>query len=292
MLGPFGIWARELRFGDRAEAVEAVGELEQIGYSALWIPGGTGGDVLDVVETMLRSTTRATVATGILNVWEHDPAEVAATGARLHGEHRGRFLLGLGVGHARFVDESAPGRYARPVATMAAYLDALDGQPASPSVPRVLAALAPQMVDLAAGRSDGVHPYLTPVEHTRWVRERLGPGAIVATALAVVLEPDVDRARAEARLDLGLYLTLPNYVRTWQRLGYDDTDLLDGGSDRLVDALYGLGDAGGIAARVQEHLAAGASHVCIRVITNQLERLPRAEWRQLASALSGIVGVH
>jgi probable F420-dependent oxidoreductase len=109
----------------------------------------------------------------------------------------------------------------------------------------------------------------------------------VATALGVVLEPDLDRARAEARLDLALYLTLPNYVRTWMRLGYADADLADGGSDRLVEALYGLGSADRVADRVREHLDAGASHVCLRVVTNQLERLARAEWRELAAALAG-----
>ncbi len=288
MLGQYGIWARELRFGDPVEAVEAAAELEQLGFSALWIPGGGGGDVLDCAETMLRATTSATVATGILNVWAHEPADVAATEARLGVEHGGRFLLGLGVGHARFVDADAPDRYARPVETMIAYLDALDEHtPSATSPTRVLAALAPRMVAVAGQRTSGVHPYLTTVEHTHWVRGELGAGAIVAPALAVVLAGDPARARGEARLDLALYLTLPNYVRTWLRLGFTQADLADGGSDRLVDALYGLGSAEQVAERVHEHLNAGASHVCLRVVTNQLERLAREEWRTLAAALGG-----
>lgn len=286
MLGRYGIWARELRFGDPGEAVEAAAELEQLGFSALWIPGGGGGDVLDCVETMLRATTAATVATGILNVWAHEPADVAATEARLDAEHGARFLLGLGVGHARFVDAEAPGRYTRPVGTMASYLDALDEHtPPATRPTRVLAALAPRMVALAGDRTSGVHPYMTTVEHTRWVRGKLGVGAIVAPALGVVLEEDPDSARAEARLDLALYLTLPNYVRTWLRLGFTEADLAHGGSDRLVHALYGLGSPERVAERVAEHLDAGASHVCLRVITNQPERLARAEWRRLAAAL-------
>ena len=180
-----------------------------------------------------------------------------------------------------------PGRYTRPLETMAAYLDALDEHtPPGTSPTRVLAALAPRMVALAGQRTSGVHPYMTTVEHTRWVRDELGARAIVAPALGVVLAEDLDRARVEARLDLELYLTLPNYVRTWHRLGFTESDLADGGSDRLVDALYGLGSAGQIAERVHEHLAAGASHVCLRVITNQLERLARGEWRALATALA------
>jgi probable F420-dependent oxidoreductase len=286
VLGRYGIWARELRFGDPNEAVEAAAELEDMGFSALWIPGGGGGDVLDCVETMLAATKSATVATGILNVWAHEPADVAATEARLDAAHGGRFLLGLGVGHARLVDADTPGRYTRPVETMAAYLDSLDAHtPPHTSPTRVLAALAPRMVALAGRRTAGVHPYMTTVEHTRWVRGELGTEAIVAPALGVVLAGDLDRARAEARLDLALYLTLPNYARTWLRLGFTDGDLADGGSDRLVDALYGLGSAGRVAERVHEHLDAGASHVCLRVVTNQLERLARDEWRALAAAL-------
>jgi probable F420-dependent oxidoreductase len=286
VLGHYGIWARELRFGDPVGAIEAAAELEQLGFSALWIPGGGGGDVLDCVETMLRATTHATVATGILNVWAHEPAGVAATEARLNAEHGGRFLLGLGVGHARLVDADAPGRYTRPVETMAAYLEALDEHtPPSTSATRVLAALAPRMVALAGQRTSGVHPYMTTVAHTRWVRGELGATAIVAPALGVVLADDSDRARAEARVDLALYLALPNYVRTWLRLGFTQADLADGGSDRLVDALYGLGSAEQVAGRVHEHLSAGASHVCLRVVTNQLERIALDEWRALAAAL-------
>jgi probable F420-dependent oxidoreductase len=288
VLGRYGIWARELRFGDPVEAVEAAAELEQLGFSSLWIPGGNGGDVLDCVNTMLRATTKATVATGILNIWAHEPAGVAATEARLDADHDGRFLLGLGVGHARFVDADAPGRYTRPVETMAAYLDALDehGPPAT-SPTRVLAALAPRMVALAGRRTSGVHPYMTTVEHTRSVRRELGPDAIVAPALAVVLDDDRDRARAEARLDLALYLMLPNYVRTWLALGFTEADIAGNGSDRLVDALYGLGRAHEVVERAHEHLSAGASHVCFRVVTNQLERLARQEWRALAAAVGG-----
>jgi probable F420-dependent oxidoreductase len=287
-LGEVGIWSRELRFGDPVEAVEAAAELEELGFGALWIPGGDGGTVLDTVATMLRATRRAVVATGILNVWAHDPEEVARVQAELDHDHPGRFLLGLGVGHAPIVDAHEPGRYRKPVATMRAYLDALDEHSAADAAPaRVVAALAPRMIALARERTLGVHPYMVPVSHTRFVREALGPGRLVAPELSVVLEPDLGRARREARQDLALYLTLPNYTNTWLRLGFTDADLADGGSERLIDALYALGSAGQVAARVREHRDAGADHVCLRVVTNTLERLPRAEWRELAAALAG-----
>lgn len=285
-LGAVGIWSRELRFGEPAEAVEAAAELEHLGYGALWIPGGAGGPVLETVEAMLRATRQVVVATAILNVWAHDPAEVAGVHADFDRDHPERFLLGLGVSHAPLVDAEEPGRYRRPLATMRAYLDALEAHAPSGSRPaRVLAALGPRMVELARERTLGDHPYLVPVEHTRFVRQALGPDLIVAPELSVVLEPDLERARHEARKDIAFYFTLPNYTNTWKRFGFTDSDLADGGSERLIDALYALGSAEQVAARVREHHDAGADHVCLRVVTNDLERLPRAEWRELAGAV-------
>jgi probable F420-dependent oxidoreductase len=221
----------------------------------------------------------------------HDPAGVAAGHARLDREHSGRFLLGLGIGHASLVDADQPGRYRRPLSTMREYLDALDEHaPADHRPARVIAALGPKMVALSGERTLGTHPYLVPVEHTALVREALGPDRLVAPALSVVLEPDPQRAREIARRDLALYPGLPNYTNTWRRLGFGDGDLADGGSDRLLDALYGLGTVEQVAGRLREHQTAGADHVCVRVITahpDDAEHLPRAEWRTLAAALLG-----
>src|SRR5262249_37316859 len=156
-LGPIGIWSRQLRYGDPVEALEAAAELDELGYGALWIPD-VGGPVLDTVARLLRATHGAAVATGILNVWMPDPADVAVGHARLEGEHPGRFLLGLGIGHAPLVDADEPGRYQRPLATMRAYLDALDEHtPTDVRTERVLAALGPRMVALAGERTRGIH---------------------------------------------------------------------------------------------------------------------------------------
>jgi probable F420-dependent oxidoreductase len=287
-LGPIGIWSRQLRYGDPVEALEAAAELDELGYGAVWIPD-VGGPVLDTVARLLGATHDAVVATGILNVWMHDPADVAAGHARLEREHPGRFLLGLGIGHAPLVDADQPGRYQRPLATMRAYLDALDEHtPTDVRTKRVLAALGPRMVALAGERTRGIHPYLVPVEHTAQARQALGPDRLVAPELSVVLERDRGRGREIARRDIGLYLDLPNYTNAWRRLGFADADLDDGGSDRLVDALYAIGSPERIAERAGEHHEAGADHICVRVVTdhpNDAERLPRAEWRELATAL-------
>ena len=285
-LSPIGIWSRQLRFGDPAQALDAAAELDELGYGALWIPD-VGGPVLETVARLLEATRRAVIATGILNVWMHEAAAIAEGHAAIEREHPGRFLLGLGISHAPIVNAEEPGRYQRPLATMRAYLDALDA--AAPTVPRparVLAALGPKMVELAGERTLGIHPYLVPVEHTALVRRALSADRIVAPALSVILEHDPERARAIARDDLELYLGLPNYTNTWRRLGFTDADLGGGGSERLIDALYAWGSTDRIAERVREHHEAGADHVCLRVITARPDDavwLPLTEWRELAA---------
>jgi probable F420-dependent oxidoreductase len=283
-LGPLGIWSRELRFGDPTQAVEAAAELEELGFGALWVPD-LGGPVFEAVERLLGATGRVVVATGILNVWMHDAAEVAAAQSDLERRFPGRFLLGLGIGHAALVDDGHPGRYSRPLTTMRRYLDALDAASAV-GQPRVLAALAPKMLALAAERASGVHPYLVPVEHTRLVRSMLGPGPLLAQELSVVLGDDLGECRGLARRDLEGYLALPNYTNTWRRLGFSDSDLADGGSDRLVEALYALGPPDRIAERVAEYREAGADHVCLRVVVEDpfgSEQLPLDAWRELGA---------
>ena len=167
-----------------------------------------------------------------------------------------------------------------------AYLDALDAADVPLAVEdRALAALGPKMLELAATRTAGVHPYLVTPEHTRIAREAVGPDVFVAPEQGVVLETDPDRARAIARANVSFYFALPNYTNNWRRLGYTDEDLADGGSNRLIDALVAWGDEAAIAARVQEHRDAGANHVCIQVLTDRPKSLSLDQWRILAPAL-------
>jgi probable F420-dependent oxidoreductase len=280
-----GIWSAELRAAaDRSDGAEAAAELEELGYSSLWLPGREPATAFDAVAAALRATRSVTVATGILSVWQHAPDRVAAERAQLADAYGGRFLLGLGISHAALVEQ-----YRRPLATMRGYLEALDA--AAPPVPRrdrVIAALGPRMLELARDRSAGSHPYLVPVEHTRVAREALGPDALLAPELGVVLERDADRARAVARGWLPRYLAMPNYTNNLRRLGFADADLADGGSDRLIDALIAWGDEEAIRARVAEHREAGADTVCVQVLRpDGATGLPLEEWRALAPALAG-----
>jgi len=274
----------QLRYGDAGEIAEAAAELEELGYSALWVPD-VGGDVFGAVEHLMGATRSVTIATGILNLWMHSPEETAQGHERLTAAYGDRFLVGIGVSHAALVDANSSGRYRKPLAAMASFLDALDSAPTPlPSSSRVLAALGPRMLELARARSAGAHPYNVTPEHTALAREALGPSALLLPEQMVVLNRDPVQARAVARDTLSLYLQLPNYTNNLERLGFGEDDFADGGSQRLVDALVAWGSPEAIAARVREHRDAGANHVCIQVLADAT-RLPRAEWRELADAL-------
>ena len=289
-----GVWSAGLRRApDRGAAADAAAELESLGYTALWMPGGDARTAFDAAGDLLRATRSVTVATGILSIWDGDPQWVAAERGELHDAYDGRFLLGLGVSHAPLVDREEPGRYRRPLAAMRAYLDSLDAAaPAVPAEGRVLAALGPKMLRLARERSLGTHPYLVTAEHTRIAREAVGPEKLVAPELGVVLSRDASRARGIGREFVERYLALPNYANNLRRLGFDDADLASGGSDRLVDALIAWGSEDAIAARVQEHRDAGADQVLVQVLSGASDpsALPLEEWRALAPALTGAGG--
>lgn len=257
---------------------EVAAEVEELGYGAFWLGDSPPGD-LTTAEDLLAATSTMPIGTGIVNVWSTTPEEVAAGYQRVSANYPGRFILGLGAGH-----REAYAEYANPLARLTEYLDAFDSA-GVPADHRMLAALGPKVLALAAGRTAGALPYLVTPEHTRQAREILGPNRILAPEQKVVLETDPDRARAIAREMLGIYLGVSNYVRSLRRLGFGDDDLAGAGSDRLVDALFVWGDEEAIRARVAEHHDAGADHVAIQVLNPVDSRMPA--FRTLAPALLG-----
>lgn len=283
-LGSVGVWSGLLRRGDRQAAVAAAAELEELGYGALWFPGGGHEDIVDHCWALLRGTRKAVVATGIVSVWTHPATAMAEAHHAFTKEYPGRFLLGIGISHQHAV-EGAGIQYVKPLQKLRGYLDELDAAPHPvPVDERILASLGPLSLKLARERSLGTHPYFMPVQHTRIAREAMGPGKIVATELMVVVEPDPSRARKIARAAMDRYLNAPNYVNNLLRLGYTQQDVTNGGSDRLVDDLIAWGGPEKIAQRIREHHSAGADHVCIQVLTENPADLPAAMagWRQLA----------
>lgn len=283
-VGRIGVWVSGgLLPPDPMEAGRAVAGLEELGYQAVWLgmsPAGT----LEQPEGVLAATSKLAVATGIVSIWNHPPATVAAAYHRVTAAYPGRFLLGLGVSHAHLVEQTGQ-EYAHPYRKLVEFLDGLDtaDQPV-PAAGRVLAALGPRVLALARDRAAGAHPYLVTPEHTRRAREVLGSGPLLAPEQKVVLDTDPARAREIARGRLGMYLRAPNYIANLRRLGFTDEDISTA-SDRLVDALVAWGDEEAIARRVAEHHAAGADHVCIQALTSE-QALPWDQWRALAAALT------
>lgn len=279
-----GLWSSQLRYGNPDEAADAAAELDELGFPALWIPD-VGGPVLDAVDNLLSATSKTVIATGILNLWMHDPAEVATRYATLTETHGERFLLGIGVSHAPLIDSQEPGRYRKPLAATKAFLDGVDASPQPvPTGNRVLAALGPKMLELSATRAAGAHPYLTSPEHTHQAREVLGEGPLLLPEQSVLLTDSREQAREIGTDWLKSYLSLPNYANNILRTGFTEEDISTV-SDRLFDALIAWGDEETVLRRVTEHRDAGADHVCVQVLTADPREFPREQWRRLAAAL-------
>ena len=283
-LDKVGVWSRTPYFGPADTATSMAAAAEELGYSALWIPGFDGGHVFERCRMALEASSKLTIATGIVSIWRHEPAEAAQTVSKLRADSGGRFLLGLGGSHKGLVGDDYD--KISPIAKMRGYLDDLDAAGLPPE-DRLLGAFGPKMLGLSAERSAGAHPYLVPPEHTAAAREVLGEGPLLMPELAVILESDPVEARAIAREFVALYLGAPNYANNMFRLGYTNEDFTAAGSDisdRLIDALVAWGDPAAIAARVRAHLDAGADHVAVQSWG------PKPEvdvWRELAPVLLG-----
>lgn len=290
-IGRVGVWHGGLGGVPAAVARRAAAEIEQLGYGALWIGETPASESVSLAGLLLAATERITVATGIANIWVRDASAAHAAARTLAEAYDGRFVLGLGASHAPLVDARGHS-YAKPLAAMRAYLDAMDEAPydgptADPAPGRVLAALGPKMLELARDRTAGAHPYFVTPEHTARARDILGTGPLLAPEQAVLLESDPATARSLAREHhTRRYLQLPNYTGNLRRLGFGDEDFLGGGSDRLVDAIVAWGDVDAIRRRVAEHHEAGADHVALQPVAAD-RGLGLDQLRELAPALLG-----
>lgn len=289
-VGSVGLWTFQLDLQRPPEARALAVALEQQGWGALWVPEAVGREALTNAAMLLSATERMVVATGVANVWARSATVTAAAQRLLADDSGGRFLLGLGVSHQPMVEGFMGLTYEKPLAAMQGYLDKLDDAfsvaPAPDEAPpRVLAALGPKMLALAAARSWGAHTYFVPPGHTAVAREALGEGPMLLVEQAVFLTDDPDEARAVARRYMATYLALPNYTNNLRRLGWADEDLAGEGSGRLVDAIVAWGDVDAVVARVRAHQEAGADHVCLQVLTSDFTAVPMAEWEALAEAL-------
>jgi probable F420-dependent oxidoreductase len=267
-LQPLGVWTW-LDAMSAPQAADFASQLEQWGYSALWVPEAIGRDPFALLGYLGARTEKLILATGIANIYARDPMTMRAihkTVAELTG---GRFLLGIGVSHAHLVSSVRGHEYGKPVATMRAYLEAMSGalyqgpQPEQ-DAPILLAALRQNMLRLSAEKASGAHPYFVPPEHTARAREILGPDPLLCPEQMVLLETDPTKARQIARQNIAIYAGLPNYQNNLKWIGFEDADFENGCSDKLVDAIVAWGDEKAIADRIAAHRDAGADHVCIQ----------------------------
>jgi len=289
-LGRVGVWSFALEAQTAAEECEAAAAIEAMGFPAIWFPESvTSREVFSHASWLLSSTERTVIASGIANIWARDPVAMANGWRMLTDAYPDRFVLGIGVSHAPSVARRG-GSYRRPWTSMRDYLDAMDRAASSAPEPeaeprRLLAALGPRMLELAAERALGAHPYFVPVEHTAFARRRLGPEPILAVEQTVVLASDPTEARAIARDFAVHYLQTTNYANNLKRMGWTDADIGGNGSDAVIDAVVAWGDVDQIANRVRAHLEAGADHVCVQVVSDDENDVCLSQLRELGPAL-------
>lgn len=291
LAGTVGVWTTTTESMPAAHASELAAEIEGLGYPALWIPEAWGRESFTNAGLLLAGTTALTVATGIANIYGRDAVAAAAAARTLNAAYGDRFVLGLGVSHQPLVERLRGQAYQSPIAVMRDYLTAMNKAPmfapeGEQRYARVIAALGPQMLALAAELTDGAHTYLVSVEHTAEARAALGQ-RFLAVEQAVVLGEDRSEFLRRAHAHLEIYTGLANYRASWRRQGFTEDDFVRGGSDRLCDAMVVHGDEAAIAAAVERHRRAGADHVCVQVLGENLTDPPREALRRLAPALLG-----
>ena len=277
-LGKLGVWG----FIDNMTAPEAAKfaqQLEQWGYSALWIPEAVGRDPFSIISFMAAHTKKLIFATGIANIYARDPMSMNAIHQTVSELAPGRFILGMGVSHAPLVKDIRGHDYQKPVNTMRNYLAAMESAlymaaNGEEQAPIMLGALRQNMLKLSAEKASGAHPYFVPPEHTAWARDILGPDAWLCPEQMLILEADADRAREIARSHMATYTGLDNYKNNLKQFDFEEADFDNNGSDRLVDAIVGWGDKQALINRIRAHWDAGANHVCIQALQDEAERGP------------------
>jgi len=269
---------------------EVTSRVEDAGFSMLWVPEAYGREAMTGAQLLLDASWKLVVATGIASIYARDAMAAASAARTLADRSSGRFVLGLGVSHRPLVERTRGGVYDPPIAAMRSYLDAFDAAAVLTAehdvrAPVVLAALGPRMLELAATRADGALTYLVDVTHTASARKVLGDEGFLAVELAVVLGEGRDEFLRRAHEHLNIYTGLENYRANWRRLGFGKDDFVRGGSERLCDAMVVHGDESTILGRVNEHLAAGADHVCLQVLGPSAVEVPYAEWERIGAAM-------
>ena len=287
--GTVGIWTVTHESLPPQRSGEIAHELEELGYAAMWIPEAYSREAFTSSHFLLQATSTIAVATGIANIWARDAVTAASAAKSLNAAFSDRFVLGLGVSHQPIVQKLRKHDYVSPLTQMKSFLEELNKAPmfaveGNQEFARVIAALGPKMLELGKTLAHGVHPYLVTPEHTAIARAAVGDQFIgVEQAVVLGQSREVFLQRAHAYLEI--YTGLPNYRNNWLRLGFSEDDFVKGGSERLCDAMVVHGDEQKILDNINAHRSAGADHVCIQVLGEDLSTPPLEDWRHLAPAL-------
>jgi probable F420-dependent oxidoreductase len=287
-LGKLGVWY----FFDglsSADAAVAAKRIESLGYSALWLPETVGKSPVVLSSWLLAQTEKLVLATGIMNIYHREPGVTMSLQKSLAEQSGGRFLLGMGVSHKPLVEGVRNLKYGPPVATMRSYIEKMgaspyNGLPPAEEPPTVIAALGPKMLELAAQKTSGAHPYFSSPDHTRMARDIMGEGPMLCVEQKVILEADPEKARELARPVARIYQRLPNYRNNWLRMGLSEEDI-NTLSDKFIDTTFAWGSAETIKNRLQEHFDAGADHVCIQPV-NPNGQMGDLHWEALEALAS------
>jgi len=287
--GTVGIWTATHESLAPSQVGDISSELEELGYSALWIPEAWGRESFTNAGLLLAGSTTITIGTSIANIWARDAVSAANATKTLNAAYGDRFVLGLGVSHRPLVERLRGHEYATPFQTMKAYLEAMDAAPmfsaeGNQEYAKVIAALGPKMLELGATLANGVIPYLVTPEHTALARSIIGD-SFLGVEQAVVLGQDREEFLRRAHEYLEIYTGLDNYRNSWLRQGFSDDDFVRGGSERLCEAMVVHGGETAVMAKIHEHQSAGADHVCLQVLGADLAEVPHDEWRRLSPSL-------
>ena len=278
-LGKLGMWFF-LDAMPAPQSAEFAQKVEKLGYQTLWIPEAVGREPFPHAAYLLSKTSRLNIATGIANIYGRDPITMSSASKTVAELSGGRFLLGIGVSHKPLVSNLRGHSYDKPYSYMKEYLPKMKNalyqapQPKEP-VPVVIAALHPKMLALCAAETNGTHTYFVPPEHTAKVRAQIGPKPWICVEQKIILSTDATAARTSARHFMKTYVPrLPNYTNNLKNLGWKDADFENGCSDRLVDAIVAWGTETQIRDRIDAHLKAGATHVCIQPLRTDMAPMP------------------
>ena len=238
----------------RREAIIALAtEGDRLGYHGFFMPETWAFDMTVLLTEAALRTSRLTVGTGILGIWNRSAATIAMAAATLHEISGGRFALGLGASTPQLAEGLHDTPFEPPVPRMRRIVTQvralLRGEriplavtpgaralklnlPPAPDVPIHVAALGDGMTRLAGEVADAWAPFLYPRSQLRTGVDRLREGAsrgghperlpeIHPSLPAVVAETDA-KAREGAAWFVAFYVTTMGavYRDSLTRQGY------------------------------------------------------------------------